>query len=195
MDLPDDVTSLAPPPLEEFNTEEAAERFLRRWAADHGCGLTRKTFKKDHTQDSQIRRRDLRCAKGGVKRGQGVKRSTGTRMVECPFEVRIYRTGYGTWEVRLPEMEAKQAHTCDASPPAAFSQYRKPTAAQVTRILSLHSNGIGDTNITSLFLLYKAILYNILKLSSKRARKIFNIRLSEAKRDIAILSSELSIWR
>lgn len=112
----DDATSLAPPPLEGVNTQEDAEHFLRRWAMHHGYALTRKTFKK--SSNKLIRRRDFRCAKGGVQRGQGGKRSTGTRMVSCPFEVRIYRAEYDTWEVRLPEDEDKQAHTCDASPPA-----------------------------------------------------------------------------
>ncbi len=153
MDDTDEATSLVPPPLEEFDNEEAAERFVRHWAMDHGYALTRKTFYKDHRRDNPtIRRRDFRCAKGGVQRGQGVKRSTGTRMVECPFEVRIYRTGYGTWEVRLPEDEAKQAHTCDASPPSAFSLYRKPTEAQKTRILSLHANSVAPRFISALLL-------------------------------------------
>ncbi len=62
-----DATSLAPPPLKEYNTKEAAERFLRHWAINHGYALTRKTLKKD--SDSLIHRWDFRCAKGGVQRG------------------------------------------------------------------------------------------------------------------------------
>ncbi len=146
----DDATSLAPPPLEEYSTAEAAERYIRRWAMDHGYGLTRKAFYKDSNEE--IRRRDFRCAKGGKQRGQGVKRSTGTRMVECPFQIRIYRTEYSTWEVRLPEEAAKQAHTCDASPPAAFSQYRKPTDTQKARILALHGNAVAPRFISATLL-------------------------------------------
>jgi len=80
----DNATSLAPLPLDEFNTEQAAERFVLCWAMEHGYASLEKTIKKD--KHDVIRRCDFRCAKGGVQRVQGVKRATGTRIVECPFE-------------------------------------------------------------------------------------------------------------
>ena len=130
---------LTPPPVDEYASLEAAERAVRAWALDHGYNLTRCKLVMDKRKPPTARRRDLRCAKGGVKRGEGVKRKTGTRMVECPFEVRLRRTELETWEVLIHHA----IHTCDASDPAAFAQYRKPTEPQKDQIRSLHSSGVA----------------------------------------------------
>ena len=92
--------SLEPPEEEEHASLERAESVVCRHARLQGYALTRKNLVKDKRKPPTVRRRDLRCSKGGVKRGEGVLRETGTRMTECPFEIRILRTEWGTWKFR-----------------------------------------------------------------------------------------------
>ena len=98
------------------------------------------------TQDNPtIRRQDFRCAKGGRKRGEGIKRQTGTRMTECPYEVRVLRTDYGTWTVQVKE----PSHNHELVEPSAFPYHRRPTEDQKTRIRSLHASGVAPRFIVA----------------------------------------------
>jgi hypothetical protein len=78
---------------------ERAKSIVRRHTCLQGyvCSYTKEP---DKHKPPTVRRRDLRCSKGGVKRGEGV-RQTGTRMSERPFKIRILRTEYGTWKVQV----------------------------------------------------------------------------------------------
>jgi MULE transposase domain/FAR1 DNA-binding domain len=132
---PDDCIYLPLPEEEEFEDVDEAVRYLYRFAMDHGFAVSKSNVKKD--RKGYNRRHDFRCAKGGKVRGKGVKRSTGSRMTECPFTVRIHRTGYGTWKVQ----QHSKHHNHEASEPSAFPRYRLPTDAQMALIRSSHANG------------------------------------------------------
>ena len=81
------------PEEEEFVSLEEAELAMRCFARENGFALSRDTLKYDKRKEN-IRRRDLRCSKGRGKRGHGVLRETATRMTQCPFNLRIKRTGF-----------------------------------------------------------------------------------------------------
>ena len=63
--------ALEPPVEEEYPSLEHAESVVCRHARLRGYALTRV---KDKRKPPTVRRRDLRCSKGGVKRGEGVLR-------------------------------------------------------------------------------------------------------------------------
>ncbi len=131
---------LAAPQEEEYGTFEQAERDIRKHAMAHGYALTKKKSAFDKRTPPTIRRVDYRCAKGGIKRGEGVKRVTGTRMTECPFEVRLHRSEYSMKD---------PLHNHEASEPSAFSQYRQPTEEQKAQVRSLHASGVSPRFIVA----------------------------------------------
>ena len=63
--------ALEPPVEEEYPSLEHAESVVCRHARLRGYALTRVNYKR---KPPTVRRRDLRCSKGGVKRGEGVLR-------------------------------------------------------------------------------------------------------------------------
>jgi hypothetical protein len=138
--------SLEPPDEEEHASLERAESVVCRHARLQGYALTRKNLVKDKRKPPTVRRRDLRCSKGGVKRGEGVLRQTSTRMTECPFEIRILRTKCGTWKVQVHNGD----HNHEASiKDSEHSRYRRPTNTEVSAILSLHRSGAAPQNIVA----------------------------------------------
>ena len=136
---------LVAPQEEEYGPFEQAERDIRKHAMAHGYALTKKKSAFDKRTPPTIRRVDYRCAKGGIKRGEGVKRVTGTRMTECPFEVRLHRSEYSTWKVIVKD----PFHNHEASEPSAFSQYRQPTEEQKAQVRSLHASGVSPRFIVA----------------------------------------------
>jgi len=137
---------LEPPEEEEYTSLQHAENVVCRHARLQGYALTRRNLVKDKRKPPTVRRRDLRCFKGGVKRGEGVLRQTGTRMTECPFEIRILRTKSGTWRVHVQNGD----HNHDASiNDSEHSQYRRPTDTEVSAILSLHGSGVAPRKIVA----------------------------------------------
>ena len=86
---------LEPPVEEQYPSLEHAENIVCHHARLQG---TRRNLVKNKRKPPTVRRCDLmRCPKGGVKQGEGVLRDTGTRMAECPFEIRILRTEWAQW--------------------------------------------------------------------------------------------------
>ena len=79
--------ALEPPVEEEYPSLEHAESVVCLHARLQGYALTRRNLVRDKRKPPTVRRRDMRCSKGGPKRGEGVLRDTGTRMTECPFEI------------------------------------------------------------------------------------------------------------
>jgi hypothetical protein len=133
----DTISDAVPERLEFLHGEEypslaLAEKELHQYALQHGFALTKKFVKDKHKDNPTIRRQDFRCAKGGRKRGEGVKRQTGTRMTECPYEVRA-------WMVQVKE----PSHNHELIEPSAFPYHRRPTEDQKTRIRSLHASGVA----------------------------------------------------
>ena len=56
-----------------------------------------------------------------------------SRMTECPFEIRILRTEWGTWKVQVRNGD----HNHDASiNDSEHSQYRRPADTEVSTIRS-----------------------------------------------------------
>jgi hypothetical protein len=133
----------------EYISLTRAESVLREHAKCHGYALSRASLKKDKRTPPTIRRRDLRCSRGGKKRGEGVKRNTRTRMTECTFEIRIHRTEYGTWQVRIHNPTHNHEPSDD---PSEHSQYRQPTIEERTTIQSLHASGLAPRFIVSTLL-------------------------------------------
>jgi len=133
----------------EYISLTRAESVVRQHAKYHGYALSRVSLKKDKHTPPMIRRRDLRCSRGGKKRGEGVKRSTGTRMTECAFEIRIHRTEYGTWKVRIHNPTHNHEPSSNLS---EHSQYRRPTVEEKTAIQSLHASGVAPRFIVSTLL-------------------------------------------
>src|SRR6267378_3698911 len=131
---------LVAPQEEEYGPFEQAERDIRKHAMAHGYALTKKKSAFDKRTPPTICRVDYRCAKGGIKRGEGVKRVTGTRMTECPFEVRLHRSEYSMKD---------PLHNHEASEPSAFSQYRQPTEEQKAQVRSLHASGVSPRFIVA----------------------------------------------
>jgi hypothetical protein len=78
-----------------------------------------------------------------------VKRNTGTRITECSFEIRIHRTEYSTWAVRIHNPTRNHEPSND---PSEHSQYRQPTAEEKTTIQSLHALGVAPRFIVSTLL-------------------------------------------
>jgi hypothetical protein len=66
-------------------------------------------------------------------------------MTECPFEVRLHRSEYGTWKVIVKD----PLHNHEASEPSAFSQYRQPTEEQNAQVRSLHASGVSPRFIVA----------------------------------------------
>jgi hypothetical protein len=67
-------------------------------------------------------------------------------MTECPFEIRILRTKWGTWKVQVQNRD----HNHDASiNDSEHSKYRKPKDTEVSAILSLHGSGVAPRNIVA----------------------------------------------
>jgi hypothetical protein len=138
--------ALEPLAEEEYASLERGESVVRRHAHLQGYALTRRNLIKDKRKPPTVQRRDLRCSKGGVKRGEGVLCQTGTRMTECPFEIRILRTECGTWKVQVHNGD----HNHDASiNDSEHSEYRRPTDVEVSAILSLHGSGVAPWNIVA----------------------------------------------
>ncbi|KAI9906819.1 hypothetical protein PsorP6_016292 [Peronosclerospora sorghi] len=73
---------LAPPDEDLHETLGAAIHAIKLHAKQHGYGITQFKIAFDKHTPPSPRRYDFRCAKGGVKRGEGVKRKTGTRITE-----------------------------------------------------------------------------------------------------------------
>ncbi|KAI9909477.1 hypothetical protein PsorP6_014659 [Peronosclerospora sorghi] len=71
---------LAPPDEDVHTTLEAAIHTIKLHAKQHGYGITQFKIAFDKHTPPSPRRYDLRCAKGGIKRGARVKIKTGTRM-------------------------------------------------------------------------------------------------------------------
>jgi len=94
---------------EEYLSLPRAKKELHQYALQHGFALTKKFV------NPMIRRQDFRCAKGGNRRGEEVKRQTGTRMTECPYEVRVR-----TWMVQVKEPshnhEIRSLHASGVAP-------------------------------------------------------------------------------
>ncbi|KAI9917081.1 hypothetical protein PsorP6_016852 [Peronosclerospora sorghi] len=132
---------LAPPDEDRHATLEAAIHGIKMHAKKHGYGITQLMIAFDKHTPPSPRRYDFRCAKGGVKRdvkrGEGVKRKTGTRMTECPFEVQIKRLLTVGWQVCIVEA----SHNHGTSHPSAFAQFRRPNEEEKALIRSLHASG------------------------------------------------------
>ena len=134
---------LSPPDEEEYTSAERAEAAVRRHALRHGYGISKAKIQFDKKKPPTIRRHDFRCAKGSKQRGEGVRRHTSTRMIECPFDVRVQRMEVGTWKVHVVD----STHNHRAVEPSALPQYRKPTESQKASIHSLHSSGVAPRYI------------------------------------------------
>ncbi|KAI9921469.1 hypothetical protein PsorP6_001309 [Peronosclerospora sorghi] len=130
---------LAPPGVDLHATLEASIHAIKLHEKQHGYGITQ--FKKKIAFDKHTplspRRYYFRCTKGGVKRGEGVKRKTGTRMTECSFEVRIKRLLTVGWQVCIVEA----SHNHETSHSSAFAQFRWPSEEGKALIRSLHASG------------------------------------------------------
>jgi hypothetical protein len=138
-----------PPPTETVYPDlEAGKLALKANAKANGFGLTQMKTVLDKRTPPTTRRLDFRCAKGGVKRGEGVTRKTGTRMVECPFEARLKRMPSGAWQVNVVEA----SHNHNASHPSAFSQFRQPNKEEQALIRSLHASGSAPRYILTALL-------------------------------------------
>jgi MULE transposase domain/FAR1 DNA-binding domain len=141
---------LSPPNEEEYTSLERAELAVKEHAMCCGYGLSRKKLVKDKSKTNpQIRRRDLRCDKGGEKRGEGVKRQTGTRMTGCPFEIRLHRTEYRTWQVKVYNPNHNHPPSESA---AQHAQYRRPNNAQKALIHSLTASGVAPRFVVAALL-------------------------------------------
>jgi hypothetical protein len=129
------------PREEEYTSLALAKLAVKEHAMRCGYGLSQKKPVKDKNKsDPQIRRRDLRCDKGGVKRGEGVRRQTSTRMTGCQFEIRLCRTEYRTWRVAVYNPNHNHPLSESAS---QHAQYRRPSNAQKALIQSLTGSGIA----------------------------------------------------
>ncbi|KAI9914672.1 hypothetical protein PsorP6_006828 [Peronosclerospora sorghi] len=128
---------LAPPEEDLHATIGAAIHVIKMHAKQHGYGITQFKIAFDKHTPPSPRRYDFRCAKGGVKRGEGVKRKTGTRMTEFPFEVRINRMLTVGWHVCIVEA----SHNHEMIHPSAFAQFRRPNEEEKALIRSLHDSG------------------------------------------------------
>ena len=115
-----------------------------------GYGLSRKKLVKNKSKtDPQIRRRDLRCDKGGIKRGEGVKRQSGTRMTGCQFEIQLHRTEYSTWQVKVYNPDHNHPPSESA---AQHAQYRHPNNEQKALIKSLTASGVAPRFVVAALL-------------------------------------------
>jgi hypothetical protein len=170
--------ALEPPVEEEYPSLEHAESVVCLHARLQGYALTRRNLVKDKRKPPTVRRRDMRCSKGGVKRGEGVLRDTGTRMTECPFEIRILRTEWGTWKVQVHNGD----HNHDASiNDSEHSQYRRPADTEVSAIRSLHGSGVAPRNIVA----------NLLEQNSHTlvtSREVYNVISKQRKERLQGLS-------
>ena len=96
------TASMEPPPTQElFDNMDDAVSFAKLHAERHGYALTRANLIRDKRKE--VRRLDLRCDKGGKKRGEGILQNMSTRMTECPFELRLYRINpeSGLWKITV----------------------------------------------------------------------------------------------
>ena len=126
-------------------TLEAAIQVIEQHAKQHGYGITRCKVVLDKRTPPTPRRYDYRCAKGGIKRGEGVKRKTATRMTECPFKVRIKRLGAEEWQVFVDNA----LHNHDTSHPSNFAKLRRPHEEEKVLIRSLHASGTAPRFIVA----------------------------------------------
>jgi hypothetical protein len=75
------TASMEPPPTQElFDNMDDAVSCAKSHAERHGYALTRANLIRDKRKE--VRRLDLRCDKGGRKRGGGIVRNTSTPMTE-----------------------------------------------------------------------------------------------------------------
>lgn len=141
---------LSPPSEEEYTSLARAELAVKQHAMQCGYGLSRKKLVKNKSKtDPQIRRRDLRCDKGGIKRGEGVKRQSGTRMTGCQFEIRLHRTEYSTWQVKVYNPDHNHPPSESA---AQHAQYRRPNNEQKALIQSLTASGVAPRFVVAALL-------------------------------------------
>ena len=138
--------ALEPPPEQEFDDEEVAEEFIHSHARNHGYALSKSRSRSDKKKPPTIHRIDFRCDKGSTVRGHGVTRNTGSRMTECPFEVRLMRTSSGTWKVTVVDSNHNHQPSEDTRQHTA---YRKPTKHENDRIDQLTQAGLAPKFIVS----------------------------------------------
>ena len=82
------IASMEPPPTQElFDNMDDAVSFAKSHAERHGYALTRANLIRDKRKE--VRRLDLRCDKGGKKRGEGIVRNTSTPMTESSLSLRL----------------------------------------------------------------------------------------------------------
>jgi hypothetical protein len=138
---------MEPPPTQElFDNMDDAVSFAKLHAERHGYALTRANLIRDKRKE--VRRLDLRCDKGGKKRGEGIVRNTSTRMTECPFELRLYRINpeSGLWKITV--FDGSHNHRA-ADGPEQHAQYRRPTEEQTKQIGELAKAGVAPRFIVN----------------------------------------------
>ncbi|KAI9912957.1 hypothetical protein PsorP6_005856 [Peronosclerospora sorghi] len=136
---------LAPPDEDLHATLEAAIHAIKLHAKQRGYGITQFKIAFDKHTPPSTRRYDFRCAKGGVKRGEGVKIKTGKRVKECPFEFRIKRMLTVGWQACIVEA----SHNHEMIDPSAFAQFRRPNEEEKALIRSLDASGRAPRFIIS----------------------------------------------
>jgi MULE transposase domain len=136
------------PQEQEFEDYDAAFAYIQDHARTHGFALSQGRKRFDKRKPPTVRRSDFRCDKGGKTVGCGVLRNTGSRLTECPFDLRLVRVSALTerWRVEVANSSHNHAASVD---PRQHSKYRKPLAGEKERINQLTVAGVPPRMIVS----------------------------------------------
>ena len=139
---------IPPPEEQEFDDCDAGITFLHSHARDHGYALTQDRKRYDKHKPPSLRRIDFRCDKGSIVRGQGVIRKSGSRMTECPFDLRLVRIDYDSDRWRIEVANSSHNHPA-LGDLRQHPLYRKPLTTEKKRIQELAESGISPRMIVS----------------------------------------------
>lgn len=132
----------------EFETYNAAEEYIHQHARDNSYALSQGPEREDKRSPPTIRRVDFRCNKGGKIRNQGIRRSSGSRITECPFDLCLMRTDYVTGRRKI------SVHDLHYNRPPSNNLrqhplYRKPIEEEENRIDQLTIAGVPPRMVVS----------------------------------------------
>jgi hypothetical protein len=131
-----------------FDSYDAAKTYIYQHARENGYALSQGPKRLDKRTPPTIRRVDFRCDKGGKVRGHGVVRNSGSRMMECPFDLRLMRIDIvtGRWQVTVPDSKHNHPPSDDLR---QHPLYRKLNDDEKQRVNQLNQAGVPPRMIVS----------------------------------------------
>jgi hypothetical protein len=162
---------LQPPAERSYSSYGQAFNAVNEHAAKEGYAVSKLRSKIDRKEPPTIRKVWLRCDKSGTHTPKNLKRQTGSRKVDCPFQAIISRAEDDSWVVRIKEPN----HNHEASrAPVSHPAHRKRSDDTVATIQRMVDAECSPRQILSTLLAQESItitsqdIYNEIKAHRKQ---------------------------